>query len=258
MQDRILKNLQSYKFDAERRGFTFETYVNKHVEQHNLHHELTDHGVDPLSEQMKTLYFKDGITDPRLNSVASTILVDRDRYDTFDKVKNVYLTYSRNITPPSDTAAARDRRGVSSVSGRGHGRGRGSQSDTRSGRGTGRSRSDGLPSQIEVDRCTHIEARYYPPSEYNKFTAAEKAKHFQLTKPGVTPGTGPCRDRRNDQRSVTSTMTDGSSSNHKRSASSAKMDISDDDNKPLFDSDTDGDHPSDRKKSNRANTRQST
>ncbi len=32
MQDKILKNLQSFKFDTERRGFTFETYVNKHIE----------------------------------------------------------------------------------------------------------------------------------------------------------------------------------------------------------------------------------
>jgi hypothetical protein len=72
MQDRILKNLQSYKFEAECRGFTFETYVNKHVEQHNLHHELTEHGVDPLNKQMKIL-FKDGIKDPRFASVTSAI-----------------------------------------------------------------------------------------------------------------------------------------------------------------------------------------
>ena len=89
-------------------------------------------------------------------------------------------------------------------------------------------------------------------------TAAEKQKHFQLMHKGVIPGTGPCRDRRHDGRSVASTGTDGSSSNRKRSASSAKMDLSDDDSKPLFpDSDTDGDAQSDRRKSNRANTRQS-
>ena len=111
---------------------------------------------------------------------------------------------------------------------------------------------------MEIDRCTHIEARHYPYPKYSKFTAAEKQKHFQLMHKGVTPGTGPCRDRRHDGRSVASTGTDGSSSNRKRSASSAKMDLSDDDSKPLFpDSDTDGDAQSDRRKSNRANTRQS-
>jgi hypothetical protein len=86
MQDRIQKNIQTYKFDAESRGFTFETYVNKHVDQHNLHNGLTEHGVDPLSEQLKILYFRDGIKDPRFAAVTSAILVDRDRFQTFDSV----------------------------------------------------------------------------------------------------------------------------------------------------------------------------
>jgi hypothetical protein len=123
----------------------------------------------------------------------------------------------------------------------------------------GRSHFDGVPTQIDIDRCTHIKGRYYPKSKYNKFSAAEKARHFQLTHPGQKLGTGPCRDTRNDQRSVALTMTDSSSTNRKRSASSAKMDISDDDNKPLFpDSDSDVDNKTDRRKSNRANTHQST
>jgi hypothetical protein len=258
MQDRIEMNLSSYKFEGDRRGFTFETYVNKHVEQHNLHQELTEYGVAPLAEHMKILHFTKGITDPRFASVSSAILVDRDRFLTFDKVKDVYLTHSRTLASRNDAPAARERRGVSSVSGRGRGRGRGTRNEKKSGRGTGKSRLDGIPSQVEIDRCTHIEARHYPYPEYSKFTAAEKQKHFQLMHKGVTPGTGPCRDRRHDGRSIASTGTDGSSSNRKRSASSAKMDLSDDDSKPLFpDSDTDGDAQSDRRKSNRANTRQS-
>ena len=259
MQDRIEMNLTSYKYEGDRRGFTFETYVNKHVEQHNLHQELTEYGVAPLPDHMKIYHFTKGITDPRFASVASAILVDRERFSTFDKVKEVYLTHSRTLASRTDAAAARDRRGVSSVSaGRGHGRGRGSRHDKKSGRGTGKSRLDGIPSQVEIDRCTHIEAKRYPYSEYSKFTAAERQKHFQLMNKGVTPGTGPCRDRRHDGRSVASAGTDGSSLNRKRSASSAKMDLSDDDSKPLFpDSDTDGDAPDDRRKSNRANTRQS-
>jgi hypothetical protein len=120
----------------------------------------------------------------------------------FDKVKDVYLTHSRAIAMTNDAAAARDRRGVSSVSGRGRGQGRGSRSDNKRGRGTGRSRWDGIPSQVEIDRCTHIEASHYPWSEYSKFTATEKQKHFQLTNKHVTPGTGPYHDRLNDSRSL--------------------------------------------------------
>jgi len=261
MQDKILKNLQSFKFDTERRGFTFETYVNKHIEQHNLHHELTEHGVDDLSEHMKILYFKNGITDPRFASVHSTILVDRERFLTFDKVKDVYLTHSHAIATTIDAAVARDRCGVSSVNGRGQGRQqyrrRGSRSDNRGGRGSGKSRQDGIPSQVEIDRCTHIEAKHYPWAEYKNFSAAKRQRLFQLTHKDVTPGTEPCRDRRGGGRSVASTMTDGSSSNRKRSASSAKMDMSDDDKSLFPDSDADGDAPDDRHKSNQANTRQS-
>jgi hypothetical protein len=261
MQDKILKNLQSFKFDAECSGFTFKTYVNKHVEQHNLHHELTEHGVDDLSEHMKILYFKNGITDPRFASVHSAILVDRKRYLTFDKVRDVYLTHSRAIATANDAAVARDRRSVSSVNGRGRGRqqdrGRGSRSDNRGGRGSGKSHQDGIPSQVEIDRCTHIEAKHYPWTEYKKFSASEKQRLFQLTHKDLTPGTGPCCDCRGGGRSVALTMTDGSSSNPKRSASSAKMDMSDDDKSLFPDSDADWDASDDRRKSNQANTHQS-
>jgi hypothetical protein len=35
-------------------------------------------------------------------------------------------------------------------------------------------------SQEEIDKVTTVEARYYSPDEYAKFTPAEKQKHFQL------------------------------------------------------------------------------
>ncbi len=117
------------------------------------------------------------------------------------------MTHSRTLASRNDAAAARERHGVSSVSagGRGCGRGRGSRNENKSGRGTGRTHLDGIPSQVEIDRCTHIEAKHYPYSKYSKFTAVEKQKHFQLMHKGVTPGTGPCRDHRHDGRSVAST-----------------------------------------------------
>jgi hypothetical protein len=34
--------------------------------------------------------------------------------------------------------------------------------------------------QEEIDKVTTVEARYYSPDEYAKFTPAEKQKHFQL------------------------------------------------------------------------------
>ena len=166
MQDKIVMNLQSYRFEGDRRGFTFETYVNKHVEQHNLRQELADYGVAPIPEHMKILHFTKGITDTRFTSVSSAILVDRDWYLMFDKVKDVYLTHSRTLSSRNDVAAARERRGVSSVAagGRRRGRGRGFWPDNKPRRGIGRSRLDGIPSQVEIDRCTHIKVKHYPYS----------------------------------------------------------------------------------------------
>ena len=38
------------------------------------------------------------------------------------------------------------------------------------------------PSKAEVDACTHITLRQHSRAEYDKFTPAEKAKHYQLKK----------------------------------------------------------------------------
>jgi hypothetical protein len=36
------------------------------------------------------------------------------------------------------------------------------------------------PTQAEIDACTHIKFKKYSRAEYDKFTLAEKAKHYQL------------------------------------------------------------------------------
>ncbi len=41
--------------------------MNLHVEQHNQHANL--YKVAPLAENLKTLWFQDGIRDPSLNAV---------------------------------------------------------------------------------------------------------------------------------------------------------------------------------------------
>ena len=64
------------------------------------------------------------------------------------------------------------------------GRGRGGQG------GPGGRLSGGVP-QEEVDKVSTIEARYYSPEDYAKFTPAKKQKHFQLmraTKAARNPG----------------------------------------------------------------------
>ncbi len=40
----------------------------------------------------------------------------------------------------------------------------------------------GIVPQEEVDKVTTVEAKWYPHSEYSKFTPAERQKHYQLMK----------------------------------------------------------------------------
>jgi hypothetical protein len=49
--------------------------------------------VKPLEKTMKIHYFEGGITDPSFASVKSTILVDRMKFQDFESVMWLYITY---------------------------------------------------------------------------------------------------------------------------------------------------------------------
>jgi hypothetical protein len=119
---------------------------------------------------MKIHYFKDGITDPSFASVKSTILVDHTKFQEFDAVMRFYVNYKRSHKAEAPTHQARN---VSALQGCGGGRqghggcGRGGQG------GPGGRLSGGVP-QEEVDMVSTIEAQYYSPEDYAKFTPAKK------------------------------------------------------------------------------------
>ncbi len=146
------------------------------MDQHNHHTSLVEWNVKPLEETMKIHYFEDGITDPSFASVKSTILVDRTKFQDFDMVMRLYINYKclQKAEAPTHQAC-----NVSALKGPGGGRqghggcGRGKQG------GSGNRLSRGVP-QEEVDKVTTIEAWYYSPEDYAKFTPAKKQKHFQL------------------------------------------------------------------------------
>ncbi len=62
----IVTRLQSFRYEGDYKNFNFDKYVNHHVEQHNQHADLQEYGVAPLAENLKTLWFQDGIRDPPL------------------------------------------------------------------------------------------------------------------------------------------------------------------------------------------------
>jgi hypothetical protein len=57
----IVTKLQSFRYEEDSKIFNFDKYVNLHVEQHNQHSDLQEYGVVPLTENLKTLWFQEGI-----------------------------------------------------------------------------------------------------------------------------------------------------------------------------------------------------
>jgi hypothetical protein len=72
----------------------------------------------------------------------------------------------------------------------GGGRGRGGAGRGGRGRGDPDARQKGLVPQADIIRVTTVENKHYPEEVYAKFSAAEKAKHWQLRNPGKDRGTG--------------------------------------------------------------------
>ncbi len=172
----VLSTLKALHYSVDWRNFRFDKYCTAHIDQHNRHAALAEWNVAPLEESMKIHYFEDGISDPSLATVKTKILVDRTRFKDFESVMRVYVNFKCAQKPE---APAQQVRNVSALQGRGGGRqghggrGRGGQG------GSGGHLNGGIP-QEEINKVTTIEACYYSPDEYAKFTPAERQKHFQL------------------------------------------------------------------------------
>jgi hypothetical protein len=65
------------------------------MQQHNLHADLADYGVAPLSENLKILWFKEGITDRSFDVVKMNVIASPERYAAFQAVKEAYSTFHR-------------------------------------------------------------------------------------------------------------------------------------------------------------------
>ncbi len=203
----IVTNLQSFRYEGDHKNFNIDKYVNLHIEQHNQHSDLQEYGVAPLAENLKTLWFQEGIKDPSLNAVKVSINANRANFTDFDSVKDAYVEFKHTDNPTNDPRTQQ----VASVARGGH---RGGNYPCRHDRGQGPQTSDksqkGLVPQSEVDKQTHIINRPYSDAEFDQLTPAEKQKLWQLRNAGKTPGTGPTRlDRR---RAVASTSTLSTSS----------------------------------------------
>jgi hypothetical protein len=155
------------RYEGDRKNFNFNKYVNLHIEQHNQHADLQEYRVAPLAENLKTLWFQDGIRDPSLNAVKASINANRATFTDFDAVKDAYVEFKRTDNSTNDLRT----RQVASVARGGCG---GGNYPCRHDRGQGPQNSDkcqkGLVPQSEVDKQTHIINR----PEFDQLTPAEK------------------------------------------------------------------------------------
>ncbi len=98
----IVTKLQSFRYEGDRKNFNFDKYVNLHVEQHNQHADLQEYRVAPLAENLKILWFQDGIRDSSLNAVKVLINANHANFTDFDSVKDAYVEFKCTENPTND------------------------------------------------------------------------------------------------------------------------------------------------------------
>ncbi len=202
-----MTKLQSFRYEGDHKNFNFDKYVNLHIEQHNQHADLQEYGVASLAENLKTLWFQEGIRDPSLNAVKVSINANHANFTDFDSVKDAYVEFKHTDNPTNDPKT----RQVASVACCGRGaRNHPHRHDQGHGPQTSDKCQKGLVPQSEVDKQTHIINRHYSDAEFDQLTPALKQKLWQLRNAGKTPGTG--LTRRDHRRVVASTLTSSTSS----------------------------------------------
>ncbi len=203
----IVIKLQSFRYEGDRKNFNFNKYVNLHIEQHNQNVYLQEYVVAPLAENLKTLWFQDGIKGHSLNAAKASINANRANFTDFDSVKDAYVEFKHTQNPTHDPKT----RQVASVARGGCGGGGRPHKDRVQGPQTSDKCQKGLVPQAEVDKQTHIVNRHYSKAEFDQLTPAEKQKLWQLRNVGKIPGTGPTRHDHGRAVVSTSSTSSGSS-----------------------------------------------
>ena len=212
----ILAQLQALRYEGDRRNFTFDKYVQLHMQQHNLHADLADYGVAPLSENLKILWFKEGITDKSFDVVKMNVIASPERYATFQAVQEAYSTFHRQRCL-TDGPRARQVSAIRDTTRRpGPARSRSRGNSDRRGRG--------VFTKAELDAC-HVVDKEYSDDEYRRLTAVQKQKLWVMRNKDKEPGSGP--SRRTPARSVAAASTSTGSSAKKRDRSMDMSDVSD-------------------------------
>jgi hypothetical protein len=200
----ITTKIQTLRYDGDKTRFTFDKYVQLHVDLHYAHKDLEEYDVPPFAESMKILWFEQGIKTNALDAVKASIMTQPENYQTFQAVQDAYVDYYCRMTitdPPRTRQVATVRAGRRSGSARGCTGG----GKTDQGKRHGNARAQGVFTKAELGACA-IENRKYSPDEYKCLTPLQQQKLWILRNPGKTPGQGSTRHDK-DKASVASTLT---------------------------------------------------
>ena len=94
-----MTKIQTLTYDGDKPRFNFDKHVQLHVEQHNLHKDLEDYGMPALTEDLKIIWFEQGIKTKAFEVIKATVMANKGNYQTFQSVQDAYIDYYRKVAP---------------------------------------------------------------------------------------------------------------------------------------------------------------
>lgn len=152
--------IASARYTGQKRGFTFDTYVELHQSAHNTLAELNE----PVPETKKVTDFLAGISDPRISNAKDFILADPTKLNDFEACQQFFKTLIYN-----KTTQEKHERQISGVTSAG-GKSQKGKSSAREGRGGNSKRGRGH------NNLNNIQAKSYTREEWSSLSEEQRAK----------------------------------------------------------------------------------
>jgi hypothetical protein len=155
---------EGLSYTQETRRWTFEKYVNKHVELYNIAEDLKQHGYAGMDETSRVRKLVNGIKTDKLDSVKTRIMSDPQIMKDFDRATSLFkdfIAQRKSLLGPSSSQIA------------GVGTGKQAGNDGNGGR-KGKGKRKAQTAGVEV------KDRYYSPKEYAQLSSEEKNQLREL------------------------------------------------------------------------------
>jgi hypothetical protein len=174
LQEEIRSKVDALVYTGPRKNFTFDRYVNMYVALMAEATDLLEYSPtdEPMyNESMKIYHFTKNNQCESFRMCTELWYSNNNDHKSFDDAKAHYMDYHRRqlIRSPA-TLPGSDRRVAQTKSV--------PRPTVREVAPAGAKAPP--PTQAEIDACIHIKNMKYPPEQYAKFSAAEKARKWQL------------------------------------------------------------------------------